>query len=94
MAVSKYRCYINSPKDYDKVYIQYFAGRDDDKQDPLAIKNVKLENVPRMDVNGEKIGPISLKQGSNNLYVEFENDEIMAVIPVFTMEVSNEKQSD
>lgn len=94
MAVSKYRCYINSPKDYDKVYIQYFAGRDDDKQDPLAVKNVKLENVPRMDVNGEKIGPISLKQGSNNLYVEFENDEIMAVIPVFTMEVSNEKQSD
>lgn len=94
LAARKYRCYINSPKDYDKVYIQYFAGRDDDKQDPLAVKNVKLENVPRMDVNGEKIGPISLKQGSNNLYVEFENDEIMAVIPVFTMEVSNEKQSD
>ncbi len=94
LAASKYRCYINSPKDYDKVYIQYFAGRDDDKQDSLAVKNVKLENVPRMDVNGEKIGPISLKQGSNILYVEFENHEIMAVIPVFTMEVSNEKQSD
>ncbi len=94
LAASKYRCYINSPKDYDKVYIQYFAGRDDDKQDPLAVKNVKLENVPRMDVNGEKIGPISLKQGNNTLYVEFENDEIMAVIPVFTMEVANEKQSD
>lgn len=94
LAGSKYRCYIDSSKDYDKVYIQYFAGRDDDKQDQLAVKNVKLENVPRMDVNGEKIGPISLKQGSNTLYVEFENDEIMAVIPVFTMEVSNEKQSD
>jgi hypothetical protein len=28
------------------------------------------------------------------LYVEFSNNEIMAVVPVFTMEVSNEKQSN
>lgn len=94
VAANTYRCYVNSPRDYEKVYIQYFAGRDDDKQDPLIVKNIKLENVPRMNVNGEKIGPISLKQGSNTLYVEFENDEILAVIPVFNMEVSNEKQSD
>lgn len=94
MAGNKYRCYVNAPKDYDKVYIQYFAGRDDDKQDPLSVKNVKLENMPRLDVHGEKIGPITLKQGSNVFYVEFENNEIMAVIPMFTMEVSNEKQSD
>lgn len=94
MAGNKYRCYVNAPKDYDKVYIQYFAGRDDDKQDPLSVKNVKLENMPRLDVHCEKIGPITLKQGSNVFYVEFENNEIMAVIPMFTMEVSNEKQSD
>ena len=42
----------------------------------------------------EKFGPVSLKAGNNTLYIEFENSEIMAVIPVFTMEVSNEKQSD
>ena len=91
MAGNKYRCYINAPKDYEKVFIQYYAGRDDDKQDPLTINNIKLENMPRIDVHDEKIGPISLKQGSNTVYVEFENNEIMAVIPVFTMEVSNEK---
>lgn len=94
VAGNKYRCYVNAPRDYERVYIQYFAGRDDDKQDPLSVKNVKLENIPRIDVHGEKIGPISLKQGSNTFYVEFENNEILAVIPMFTMEVSNEKQSN
>lgn len=91
LAGNKYRCYINSPADYEKVFIQYFAGREDDKQDPLTIKNYKPDGASRVDVHSEKIGPISLKAGSNILYVEFENSEIMAVIPVFTMEVSNEK---
>lgn len=91
MAGNKYRAYINSPADYDNVYIQYFAGREDDKQDHLTIKNVKIEGLPRMDIHGEKIGPISLKAGKNVMYVEFESNEVMAVIPVFTMEVSNEK---
>lgn len=91
VAGNKYRAYINSPADYDRVYIQYFAGREDDKQDELRIKNVKLEGLPRIDVHGDKIGPISLKEGKNIIYVEFESNEIMAVIPVFTMEVANEK---
>lgn len=91
LAGNKYRAYINSPADYDKVYIQYFAGREDDKQDELKIKNVKLEGQPRIDVHGDKIGPISLKEGKNVIYVEFESNEIMAVIPLFTMEVANEK---
>ena len=48
-----------------------------------------------MEVHGEKIGPIPISEGGNDLYIEFENNEIMAVIPVFTMEVtSDEKQSD
>lgn len=91
LAGNKYRVYINSPADYEKVYIQYFAGREDDKQDPLVIKNVKYDGQPRVDVHGERIGPISLKQGDNFIHVEFETDEVMAVIPVFTMEVSHEK---
>lgn len=93
-AANKYSCYINSPENYDMVYIQYFAGRDDEKQDPLIVKNVKLENEPLKIVGNERIGPISLKAGNNTIYVEFENSEIMAVIPVFTMEVSDEKQSN
>lgn len=94
LAGNKYRCFINSPDDYEKVFIQYFAGRDDDKQDSLVVKNLKLEGSPRIEINSEKIGPISLKKGINTMYVEFSNNEIMAVVPVFTMEVSNEKQSN
>lgn len=91
MAGNKYKAYINSPADYDQVYIQYFAGREDDKEDRLLIKNAKIEGLPRMDIHGERIGPISLKAGKNIMYIEFESNEVMAVIPVFTMEVSNEK---
>lgn len=94
LAGNKYRLFINSPKDYDKVYIQFYAGRDDDKQDAVNIKNVKLEGRPLMDVHGEKMGPLPIKAGRNNLHIEFENSELMGLIPVFTMEVtSNENQS-
>lgn len=95
MAGNKYHMFINSPKEYEKVYIQFYAGRDDDKQDAVSIKNVKVAGMPLMEVHGEKIGPIPIIEGGNDLYIEFENNEIMAVIPVFTMEVtSDEKQSN
>ena len=95
MAGNKYRMYIDSPNAYDNVYIHFYAGRDDDKQDSVIVKNVKLEGKPLIELHGEKVGPISIKQGGNTLYVEFENNEIMAVIPVFTMEVlPDEKQSN
>lgn len=93
-AANKYQFYVNSPQDYSRVFLQFYAGRDDDKNDPVIVKNVKLENIPRIDVNSQKIGPISLHQGDNTLFIEFENNEIMALVPVFTMEVTNEKQSD
>ena len=84
--------FINAPKGYDRVYIQFYAGRDDDKQDAVSIKNVKVDGMPLMEVHGEKIGPIPIKEGRNNLYIEFENNEIMAVIPVFTMEVTSDEK--
>lgn len=87
IAGKKYRAYVNSPADYNNVYIQYFAGREDNKEDPLFIKNVKLDKQPIINVNGKKIGPISLRQGKNIFYVEFDSDELLAVIPVFTQEV-------
>lgn len=92
MAGNKYHMFINAPKGYDKVYIQFYAGRDDDKQDAVSIKNVKVEGMPLMEVHGEKIGPIPIKGGGNDLYIEFENNEIMAVIPVFTMEVTSDEK--
>lgn len=92
MAGNKYHMFVNAPKEYDKVYIQFYAGRDDDKQDAVSIKNVKIEGMPLLEIHGEKIGPIPLKEGGNNLYIEFENDEIMAVIPIFTMEVTSDEK--
>ena len=95
IAGNKYRMYINSPKAYDKVYIQFYAGRDDDSQDAVSIKNVKIQGQPLLEVHGEKLGPVPIKEGGNDLYIEFENNEIMAVIPIFTMEVTtDEKQSN
>ena len=91
LAANKYRAYIKSPKAYDNVYIQYYAGREDDSQDAVNVKNVKPENSPLLVVNGPKIGPLSLHEGSNIFYLEFENEEIMAVSPVFTMEVNSDE---
>lgn len=92
-AAKKYKLYVNSPVDYDNVYIQYYAGREDDKQDELIVNNIKMDGIPRMDVHSKKIGPISLKTGKNVMYIEFEDEgeEGIGVIPVFTMEVPNEK---
>ena len=42
---------------------------------------------PLQMVNGTRIGPLMLKQGFNELYIQFENDELMAVTPQFSMEV-------
>ena len=88
---NKYKLYVNSPADYERVYIQYFAGREDEKQDELIVDNIKIEGLPRIDVHGKKIGPISLKEGKNVMYIEFAEKELIGVIPVFTMEVPNEK---
>lgn len=93
-AANKYQFYVNCPEDYTRVFVQFYAGRDDGNVDPIVVKNVKQEDVPRVDVNSEKVGPISLNKGSNTLFVEFENNEIMALVPVFTMEVNNEKQGN
>lgn len=54
IAGNKYRMFINSPKAYDKVYIRFYAGRDDDKQDAVNIKNVKIEKMPLMEIHGER----------------------------------------
>lgn len=88
---NKYRLYINSPEVYDNVFIQYYAARDDEKQDALIVKNIKIGSTSMQQMNKEKIGPILINQGTNILDVEFEDSEIMAVIPVFTREVSYEK---
>ena len=46
---------------------------------------------PLQTVNGTKIGPLTLKQGHNELFIQFANDELMAVTPQFSMEVHSAK---
>lgn len=89
---NKYRMHIKSEKKYEKVYIQFYAGRDDNKRDIINIKNIKVVGKPLMAVNGAKAGPVSIESGNNDLYIEFENSEIMAVLPVFTMEVASDEK--
>lgn len=89
---NKYRMHIKSEKKYEKVYIQFYAGRDDNKRDIINIKNIKVVGKPLMAVNGAKAGPVSIESGNNDLYIEFENSEIMAVLPVFTMKVASDEK--
>lgn len=90
---NRYRLFAECSKEYDNFYIQYFATRDDmsiDK-DPLVIKSIKINDLPSLAVNSTKAGPFKVSSGDNTIHVEFENHELMAVTPVFTAEVKNEK---
>ena len=74
-------------------YLQYYAARDDHSTDakPLVIKNIKVNGNPVQQVDKDKVGPLQFYAGANTVHVEFENGEIMGVVPVFTMEVRNEE---
>ena len=94
---NRYRLFADCPKEYDNLFIQYYATRDDmsTDADALKIRSYKVNDQPAIRVNTDKIGPIKAKQGHNLIHVEFENHEIMAVKPVFTTEVkSNENQDN
>lgn len=85
MAANKYRLYVNSRDNYDEVYLECYAGRDDSsKIDSVKIKNIKCTNQSRMDINAKKAGPFPLAKGDNNIFIEFDNHEYMAIIPRFT----------
>ena len=87
----EYKLFIESPEAYDKVYIQYYVGRDDEGKDTASILRYRMgsETVECLEKN--KIGPISLVKGENEIIISFVNDESIAVVPVFTMEVTDEK---
>ena len=88
MAANKYKLYINSRDNYDEVYLECYAGRDDtDKTDLVKIKNIKCSGLNKMDVNAVKAGPFPLVRGDNNIFIEFENHEYMGIIARFTRRV-------
>ncbi len=86
-----YKLFINSPEEYKKVFIDFHAGRDDEGEDYVHVSGYKFNQEDELTPAKGKIGPIELKQGTNELYLSFDNSEIMAVLPMFTMEVSDEE---
>ena len=87
----EYKLFIDSPKDYDKVYIYYHAGRDDDKEDDIKVKTYRFDEE-KVDVSEKGyVGPISLHKGANKMFISFANLELMALIPEFIMEVGDEE---
>ena len=87
----EYRVFIDSPQEYDRVYIQYSAGRDDEKEDSVAVISYRIGDEKKDSSEKGYVGPISLQQGENEIFVTFENSETLAVVPVFTMEVVDEE---
>ena len=87
-SLNKYILYVNSPKEYDHVFIRYAAGRDDQGEDPLLIKNYKFEGSKSLtEIHGNAIGPISLQEGPNRVFIEFEEEGKLKVDPTFTREI-------
>lgn len=89
-----YQFYVNSAKDYSNVFVKFYVGRDDGSQDELEIKSYKLADLPKHSGVTKRMGPISIKSGPNTIYVEFNENEIMAVLPEFTMEIKNGDESN
>jgi len=90
---NKYRLFVDCPQDYSNLFIQYHASRDDLSTDieALEVTSVKVNNDPVINVDDDIIGPIRFFKGDNFAHIEFKNSEIMAVSPVFTVEVQNEE---
>lgn len=86
---SKYKLHLVSETNYDNVFVSYKAGREDYGQDILPVANYKQPDSPLVVPSDGRIGPIKLHEGGNDVFIEFESKEILAVTPTFTMEVRN-----
>jgi len=82
----EYHMYIECPRKYENVYVQYYAGREDGKEDNIAVKKCRIGEKECPVTKNGIAGPIQLVEGKNDVYIKFSNDEVLAVIPVFTME--------
>lgn len=92
LGADRYKLYVNSPQDYENVYIECFAGRDSsNSHDAVKIKTVKTKLGSLLTVNGVQAGPVSLKNGDNDIFIEFENHEYMSILPQFKRVISVRK---
>ena len=84
---TKYKLHVSSDRDYENVYVRYSAGREDNGEDALQILSYKQEGQPPVRGSFDRIGPITLQKGSNSIFIDFVDKEVLAVMPTFTMEV-------
>ena len=89
-----YRMVVQAPRDYNRVYVRFSAGRDDGKQDAVMVRSLREADGSFAAVQGGKAGPFPLQKGGNRLDIEFEGHEIMAVVPAFTMEVATDEKPE
>ena len=86
-----YKLIVNSSEEYNKVFIDFHAGRDDEGEDYVHVSGYKFDQKDDFIQSNGKIGPINLVAGNNEIYLSFENFEKMALLPTFTMEVTDEE---
>lgn len=83
----KYRLLVNADKDYEKVEIKYYATLENGNEESVSLKHCEDSTGKEYEVKNSSVQGIMLKQGMNALDVEFAENDVMAVKPVFRMEI-------
>jgi len=87
-----YKTTIVTSRDYENVYLKVSAARDDLKEEGLQPKTFTQDKI-KHSVTGEFFGPITLKSGqANQIFIEFEEKERMAVTVLVMEEVERAKK--
>ena len=61
--------FVDCPEAYENVYVRYYAGRDDGKEDNISVKKCRIgETEYPINENGI-VGPIQLDEGKNDVYI-------------------------
>lgn len=85
---NKHRLFINASQNQKRVWISFVAAAiaPEKRQIPLAIKTLQAEGNPLIDAHGKTKVPIPIEAGENNLIIEFESNDVMAIEPRFIKE--------
>lgn len=87
VAASKYKLHIESRESYENVFIRYGVGREDDGEESLKIRSYKQDGRSIATGPFDQIGPVSLRVGGNDFFIDFVDEGALAVVPSFAMEV-------
>lgn len=87
-----YRCMIETARDYSNVYLKIAAARDDRKEEGLRPISF-TQDREKKPVTSDVFGPVTLKCGQlNNIFIEFEERERMAISVLVMEEIEHEKK--